>query len=61
MRAPKNVSRSVSREARLAEKLRENLKRRKGKARAEQSARPDDCGPLASRAVTAHDDDGDGS
>ena len=44
MRAMKSSGRGVSREARLADKLRENLKRRKGKERARRDDARGDAG-----------------
>jgi hypothetical protein len=60
MRTIKSASRETSRDARLAEKLRENLKRRKGKVRAQQSTAQDVQEAASDCAGRVRDDDRDG-
>jgi hypothetical protein len=61
MRTIKSASRETSRDARLAEKLRENLKRRKGKVRAQQSTAQDVQEAASDRDGRVCDDDRDGA
>lgn len=56
--ATKSSGRGVTRETRLANKLRENLKRRKGKERSRPVVRGDEPGDVDAGAGEQHDDRG---